>query len=149
MNTQMTMANIFNDINKYSNQLLQCLTKEHDALSLNQFDKLLSLSESKQNLVTMLDELDKTRTSISGKSDFIEYLRQLDIKLVSQWKSVCKVIKKCQSQNEINGRILARRNSIARHTMDILTGNAHSDATTYGPKGLTNSSKSLVTNIQV
>ena len=116
------MKQILNQIETMSSELLQCLIEEHDALSSNQLDKLVPLSEQKQQMVAKLDQLDQQRQHACGQSDFIQYLNKLDSKLVSDWKSITDSIKQCQHQNEVNGRLLNRKNSLARETLEIFTG---------------------------
>lgn len=149
MNTQSNdMQQILQQISAASTQLLQCLIKEHDALSLNQLKKLNTLSEQKQQLVTQLDQLDKQRQAASNQGDFIEHLKHLDSKLVSYWQSVTKLIKKCQQQNEVNGRLLSRRNSLAKETLEIFTGRKLGNNNTYGADGQQNGHASIVTNVE-
>jgi len=147
MNTN--VKNILDKINDLSKQLYQCLVKEHDALSINKTDQLIPISEQKQSLLTQLDELDKQRLSLSGKKDFVLFLKSIDARLVSYWEATKKSIKKCQQQNEINGHILNRKNTIAKETLEIFTGRKLTTEATYGPDGLTNNSNSLVTNVKV
>jgi len=137
-----------------STELLQCLIKEHDALSLNQLEKLVPLSEQKQQLVIRLDQLDQQRQAASNQtadnpSSFIDYLNSLDSKLSSYWRSVTKSIEKCQRQNEVNGRLLNRRNSISRETLEIITGRKLGNEHTYGADGLQSGNAAIVTNVDV
>lgn len=142
------MKQILNQIAASSSDLLQCLIKEHDALSLNQLDKLIPLSEQKQQLVAILDQLDQQRLSVCTRSNFIAYLNNIDSKLASNWRSVTKSIKKCKQQNEVNGRLLNRRNSLARETLEIFTGRKPNSSNTYGADGLQTSNTSIVTNLE-
>ena len=142
------MKQILDQIATSSSDLLQCLIKEHDALSLNQLDKLIPLSEQKQQLVAILDQLDQQRLSACTRSDFIAYLNNIDSKLASNWRSVTKSIKKCKQQNEVNGRLLNRRNSLARETLEIFTGRKPNSTNTYGADGLQTSNTSIVTNLE-
>ncbi len=148
MNTNTNVKNLLEQINDLSRQLYQCLVKEHDALSINKTDKLIPISEQKQALLTQLDELDKQRLLLSGKKDFMLFLKSIDARLVGYWEAARKSAKKCQQQNEINGLLLQRRNTIARETLEIFTGRKLTTETTYGPDGLTNSSNSMVTNVK-
>jgi len=142
------MKQILDQIAASSSELLQCLIKEHDALSLNQLDKLIPLSEQKQQLVSTLDQLDQQRQSVCAKTDFIDYLNKLDSKLTSNWRSVRKSIEKCKQQNEVNGRLLNRRNSLARETLEIFTGRKPNSSNTYGADGMQTSNSSIVTNLE-
>ena len=142
------MKQILDQIAASSADLLQCLIKEHDALSLNQLDKLIPLSEQKQQLVNTLDQLDQQRQNICAKSDFIAYLNNLDSKLSSHWRLVTKSIEKCKQQNEVNGRLLNRRNSLARETLEIITGRQLDSSNTYGANGQQTNSTSIVTNLE-
>jgi len=155
MNTQTNdIKQILEHISASSTELLQCLIKEHDALSLNQLEKLVPLSEQKQQLVTHLDQLDQQRQAASNQannnqSSFIEYLNSLNSKLASYWRSVTRTIEKCQRQNEVNGRLLNRQNSLARETLEIITGRKLGSEHTYGANGLQTGNAAIVTNIDV
>jgi len=155
MNTQSNdIKQVLDQIAASSTELLQCLIKEHDALSLNQLEKLVPLSEQKQQLVTRLDQLDQQRQAASNQttdnqSGFINYLNSLDSKLASYWRSVTKTIEKCQRQNEVNGRLLNRRNSLTRETLEIYTGRKLGNEHTYSADGLQSGNASIVTNIEV
>ena len=142
------MKQILVQIEATSTELLQCLIKEHDALSLNQLDKLIDLSDQKQQLVNRLEQLDQQRQATCGQTEFISYLNQLDSKLASYWRTVSQSIKKCQQQNEINGRILNRRNSLVRETLEIFTGRKLNSGNTYDAKGLQSGNESIVTNVE-
>ena len=142
------IKNILEKINTLSGQLYQCLVNEHDALSINKIDELLPISEQKQALVTQLDELDKQRLSLSDKKDFMSFLKSIDANLMTYWEATKKSVKKCQQQNDINGLLLHRKNSIAKETLEIFTGRKLTTETTYGADGLTNNSNSLVTDIK-
>ena len=142
------MKQILEQIAASSSDLLQCLIKEHDALSLNQLDKLIPLSEQKQQLVATLDQLDQQRQNACAKSNFIDYLNNIDSKLASKWRSVTKSIKKCKQQNEVNGRLLNRRNSLSREMLEIFTGRKLDSSNTYGANGLQTSNSSIVTNLE-
>lgn len=142
------MKQILDQIASSSSDLFQCLTKEHDALSLNQLDKLVPLSEQKQQLVNTLDQLDQQRQASCGQQSFTHYLNTLDPKLTSHWQSIEKLVKKCQQQNEVNGRLLNRHNSLTREALEILTGKKLNSDHTYGPDGLQTGNSSIVTNIE-
>ena len=150
MNTQShDIKQVLEQIAFSTSELLQCLIKEHDALSLGELDKLVPLSEQKQQLVTRLDQLDQQRQASCNQSSFTDYLNNLDSKLLSYWRSVTKSIEKCQQQNEVNGRILSRQNTLARETLEIFTGRKLSDNNTYGANGLQSGNASIVTNVEV
>lgn len=142
------MKQILDQIASSSAELLQCLIKEHQALSLHQVDELLPLSEQKQQLVTTLDQLDQQRKNACNHSDFIAFLNDLDPSLTKDWLLATGIIKKCQQQNDVNGRLLARRNALARETLEIFTGKKLSGPNTYGSDGLQSGQSSFVTNVE-
>jgi flagella synthesis protein FlgN len=143
------MHQLLGKIATASTALLQCLNKEHEALSLNQLDTLIPLAEQKQQLVSQLDQLDQQRQSSCQRVDFITHLNNLDANLAANWQSVTQTIKKCQQQNEVNGRLLNRRNALAKETLEIFTGRKLNDSHTYGADGLQTGSASIVTNVKV
>jgi flagellar biosynthesis protein FlgN len=155
MNTQSNnMKHVLDQIADSTTELLQCLIKEHDALSLNQLDKLVPLSEQKQLLVAKLDQLDQLRQANSNQttgnsSKFIEHLNGLDSKLASYWRSITRSVEKCQRQNEVNGRLLNRQNSLARETLEIFIGRKQGNSHTYGANGLQSGNASIATNVEV
>lgn len=142
------MKKILEQIAASSAELFQCLTKEHDALSLNQLDKLSLISEQKNTLVNKLELLDQQRQQTCQQQEFTEYLNSIDSKLTAYWKSVSKVVKKCQQQNEVNGRLLNRRNTLARETLELFTGKKLNNQHTYGADGLQTGKSSIITNVE-
>lgn len=151
MSTCSDLSDIFVQISAQSLGLQQCLEAEFEALQANQFETLLSLSEQKQQLVNDLNALDATRTSLIGGEHFIQSLDELDPshQLRNHWYSVQQEIQKCQQQNMINGRLLHRRNELARETLEIISGQQNTQATTYGPEGLKQNSGHLLNHTKV
>ena len=143
------MKALFENIETCTDQLYQCLSDEHDALRNNQYEIIMSLAEQKQSLVSQLDELDQQRLQLSGNTDFTKFLALSSPQLSQAWQALREKIQRCQQQNEVNGRILKRRNQIARETLNIITGRCNEDETTYGPGGKANFSGPKLTNTQV
>jgi flagellar biosynthesis/type III secretory pathway chaperone len=146
MSTCSDLSSIFDKISAQSLSLQHCLEAEFEALQANQFETLLSLSEQKQQLVNELNALDAARTSLLNGKHFIQSLNELDSshQLRTHWHSVQLDIQKCQQQNAINGRLLQRRNELARETLEIISGRQNTTATTYGPEGLKQDSGHLL-----
>ncbi|MFW2374726.1 MAG: flagella synthesis protein FlgN [Gammaproteobacteria bacterium] len=140
---------LLENIESCSDQLYQCLSDEHDALRDNQYESIMSLAEQKQSLVGVLNELDQQRLQLSGTTDFAQFLSRSRPDLSQVWQTLREKIQRCQQQNEVNGRILNRRNQIARDTLNILTGRSNDDETTYGPSGKANIPGPKLTNTQV
>ncbi len=146
MSTCSDLSVIFDKISAQTLSLQQCLKAEFEALQANQFETLLSLSEQKQQLVNDLNALDATRISLIEGEHFIQSLDELDSshQLRTHWHSVQQDVQKCQQQNAINGRLLHRRNELARETLEIISGHQNTQATTYGPEGLKQNSGHLL-----
>jgi len=140
---------LFENIETCSDQLYQCLSDERDALCNNQYETIMALAEKKQFLVAELDQLDQQRRQLSGSIDFAQFLSQSSPELNQAWQALRDKIQRCQQQNEVNGRMLNRRNQIAQETLNILTGRSNGDETTYGPGGKTNCSGPKLTDTQV
>lgn len=145
----MIIKTLLDNIETCSDQLYQCLRDEHDALCNNQYKIIISLAEQKQSLVARLDELDQQRLQLSGNTDFEQFLADSSPSLSKPWKALREKILRCQHQNNVNGRILNRRNQMAREMLNIFTGRSNGDETTYGPSGKANFSGPNLTNTQV
>lgn len=146
----MMMETLLENIETSSDQLIQCLNDEHNALCNNQYEVILSLAEQKQTLVTRLDELDQQRLQLSGgNSDFAQFLAHSHPDLSQAWLRLREKIQRCQHQNDVNGLILNRRNQMAREMLNIFTGRSNGDETTYDPSGKANYSGPNITNTQV
>ena len=144
------LQNLIREISDCADQLNQCLADELKALNENQYEKLITLAEQKQSLVDRLNQLDIQRAEATGEQDFSNFLIQLDPgqQLKGLWQATREKIKQCQHQNEVNGRLLERRNRITRETMAIFTGRNPSDETTYGPNGLEHGQRSMLPNVE-
>jgi flagella synthesis protein FlgN len=151
MSLDTNMLSLFNEIAEQSDKLLKCLQDEIEALNSNQYDNLLSLAEVKQSIVSKLDALDKQRQQLAGNTDFISFLHQQTSgsQLIGQWQATQTKIQACKTQNEINGRLLQRRNKLAREAMDIMTGHNSTNETTYGRNGQTQTKAAFLNKTQI
>jgi flagella synthesis protein FlgN len=145
------MHSLFNEIAEQSDKLLKCLYDEMEALNTNQYDNLLSLAEVKQSIISKLDALDKQRQQLAANTDFISFLHQQPngSQLIDQWKTTQTKIQACKTQNEINGKLLQRRNKVAREAMDIMTGHDSTSETTYGRNGQTQTKSAFLNKTQI
>ena len=143
------IKNLLENIETCSEQLHQCLRDEHDALCNNQYEVIMTLAEQKQSLVSRLDELDQQRLKLSEDMEFAQFLTHSQPSLSNTWDRLREKILHCQHQNEVNGRLLNRRNQMAREMINIFTGRGIADETTYGPSGKTSFSGPNLTKTQV
>ncbi|MCW9012227.1 MAG: flagellar protein FlgN [Gammaproteobacteria bacterium] len=149
--TKTEIQQVFNEISGSTGLLLECLSEEFTAINDNQYSTLISLAEKKQSLVDQLNQLDARRSALSSDTtEFQNLLAQLDPskQLSNQWNITREQIKQCQHQNEINGRLLNRRNHIARETMAILTGHNTANESTYGSDGVKHGGGSMLPDVQ-
>ncbi|MDH5483895.1 MAG: flagellar protein FlgN [Gammaproteobacteria bacterium] len=151
MSLNTDIPTLFNAINEHSDKLLKCLQDEMTALNSNQYENLLSLAEVKQSIITRLDTLDNQRQQLTGNTDFTSFLQQQvnSQQLVKQWQATQVKIQACKNQNEINGRLLQRRNKLAREVMDIMTGHNSTNETTYGRNGQTQTKAAFLNKTQI
>lgn len=143
------LLSLLESIQQYSQQLHDCLIQEKQALDANQYERLCELASEKQSLVDQLQALDKQRAAISPEADFNNFIANSnDASLISQWEHTQQFIRLCQQQNEVNGRLLYKRNKLNQETIDILSGRDKQTAQTYDAQGGQVNSSSMLDGIK-
>jgi len=137
-------------IEKHSLQLHECLLQEKQALDASQYEWLCELSTEKQSLVEQLQGLDQQREAFAPGEDFNTYIASsAEPALISQWDKSREVIRLCQQQNEVNGRLLFKRNQLNLETLAILSGRDKPSSQTYNAQGGQAQNNSMLTGIKV
>lgn len=143
------LLSLLKSIQQHSQQLNDCLQLEKKALDANQYERLCELAIEKQSLLDQLQALDGQRaTSVSDK-DFNTFIANSnDQTLISQWGRTREIIRLCQQQNEVNGRLLYKRNKLNQETIAILSGRDKQTAQTYNAQGGQSNSNSMLDGIK-
>ena len=143
------LLSLLESIQQYSQKLHDCLIQEKQALDASQYEHLCELASEKQTLVDQLQALDKQRVSNSPDADFNSFIANSDDPtLIRQWTHTQKIIRLCQQQNEVNGRLLYKRNKLNQETIAILSGRDKQTSQTYDEKGGQINSNSLLDGIK-
>ena len=132
---------------KESNQLLDILIEEHQALSTSDPDLISSCSSNKLSALQRIEQHHTQRAHFlnsiglsSSNEEMDEFIKRLPKKnaLVAQWQELQDVAKKLHHQNEVNGGVIALTQRHITLALDILSGKANITST-YGRSGQTNS----------
>ncbi len=143
------LLSLLQNIQKTSQQLLNCLQQEKQALNNSQLDKLNEISCQKQELLEQLSQLDQQRTASSSGKNFNEFINSSNNQaLINQWEITRKYITECQQLNEINGRLIVKRSQINQDILSILSGRKEQDNETYNEQGNQAKSASLLSGIK-
>ncbi len=143
------LLSLIQNIQTLSQQLFECLTLEKQALDDNQLTELTEISTQKQSLLEQLDTLDKQRIANSSAKDFNALIENSkNPALIEQWSSTRQSIAACQQQNEINGRLLSKRNQLNQEILSILSGRSQTTAETYDAQGNQTGNTSLLAGIK-
>ena len=145
------MKKILTDIATFSEQLEQILRQEYETLNQQDFDQLMELTRQKQKLVEQLDNLDKQRQQLSsGHESFKSYLQSLSdgSQLTKQWHVIRQKLKQCREQNEVNGRLLQKKQQLSAEMLNLLSGNKDAAPATYEADGTQQKSGSILGDTQ-
>jgi len=130
------LLSLLQNIQNLSQQLLDCLLLEKQALDNNQLQELTEISNQKQTLLEQLDQLDKRRAANTTDKNFNTFIaNSKNQPLIKQWNATRKLIAACQQQNEINGRLLNRRSMVNQDILSILSGRNQQADETYNAHG--------------
>jgi len=143
------LLSLLQTIEHISQQLLDCLKQEKQALDDNQYGQLCELAVQKETIISQLNELDKQRAASCPDNNFNQFINSSNNQaLISQWDNTRSVILSCQQQNEVNGRLLNRRNQYNQETIAILTGRNRTTDQTYNARGNQAGSGSLFNSVK-
>ncbi len=145
------MKKILTDIMRFTDQLEQILKQEFETLEQQDFDQLMALTSQKQKLVEQLDALEKQRQQLSaGHESFKDYLQQqVEAKdLRKQWNIIRQKLQQCREQNEINGRLLQKKQQLSGEMLDLLSGKQNNAPATYEADGTQQKSGSILGDTQ-
>jgi len=143
------LPSLLQNIQNFSQQLLDCLKLEKQMLDNNQLQELTEISNQKQTLLEQLNQLDKLRAATAAGKNFNAFITDSKNQpLIKQWNSTRKIIAACQQQNEINGRLLHKRSLINQDILCILSGRDQQADETYNAHGNQVGSASLFNGIK-
>lgn len=143
------LLSLLHRIHQLSEQLLDCLQQEKQALDSNQYETLNTVAEHKQGLLDQLEQLDAQRMHLSENKPFNEFIAGSgDPSLIRGWNLTRDIIARCQQQNEINGRLLNRQGQIHTDIIALLSGNRTQTDQTYNAQGSQSKSATLLNNVK-
>ncbi len=120
---------ILNNAAQLASQLLRALKDEHEALTGNQVEPLVTALERKHQAIA---EIRQAEQQISGRD--WQRLREDPGRRV-EWDAFSSLMSQCRRQNEINGRIIHMRQQSTLAALSILRGQEHAPHTAYDAKG--------------
>lgn len=125
---QQIKTNIDGDINA-CNTLLQLLESERQALKDRDPTTLDGIIEEKTTNLQHLEHSAVQRSAwlganptIDPQNKWLDLLKQTNQELIPLWKTLQDKLKDCQTQNEINGKVLARNQQIFKRILGIVRG---------------------------
>lgn len=143
------LLSLLENIQQKSQQLIECLQQEKLALDNSQYEQLCEIAINKEALVETLQTLDKERSALCPEKNFNQYIADSENQpLIKLWQVTRQLIAECQQQNEINGRLLNRQNTINQETMSILSGRDQNSSQTYNAQGSQANNNSLLGGIK-
>lgn len=119
--------------------LEQTLLDEQNALENRELDKLKTISETKNRLLDQYGNHAVQRIEWMGKTgmkprEFLALLREKAPAVYAIYEKTESKLRRVQTLNEINGRILHRTQMVNNRLMDILRGKPQ-EAGLYGKQG--------------
>jgi len=145
------MQHILTQIATFSEQLKDILSKEFETLNAQDFDQLMSLTRTKQNLLAELETVEQQRLQLSSAyASFNDYLQQQNEgkQLLNQWNIICQQLKECREQNEINGRLLQKKQQLSNEMLGLLSGQKDASPVTYEADGTQQKAASILGNTE-
>jgi flagellar biosynthesis protein FlgN len=115
--------------------LLGLLDAERQALKARDPEQLEDVIQNKTTLLQHLEQSARQRSqwvALSGakqKSEtaWLSLLAKLDPTMESTWREFKDLLKVCQEQNEINGKLLARNQQVFERLLAIVRGKGESN----------------------
>lgn len=131
---------------RLSQQLLEILQSENQALQSNDHDAIQQLIPNKQQAIDSLESLVQQRQSLlkdagfsadkKGMDSFIRQCGGISRGLLEQYRhQLITVASSCQRQNEINGIIINASSRYTKNALSILKGQRPGNEVHYGPNG--------------
>lgn len=149
MNKQQLQSHIESDIDA-CNRLLKLLGDEREALTQRDTEQLETIIQEKTSNLEHLEGSANARaqwlrqgpTSYDDlESAWQALLAEVAPDLETQWSELRDLLKQCQAENEVNGKILARNQHVFKRLLGILRGQSD-NGDLYTPKGGQRSSDS-------
>lgn len=123
--------------------LLQLLHGERDALKDRQLVLLEDIIEQKTLYLQKLEHSANVRSQWlqqggnqpqDNEKAWLELLEQHDSALVSRWQTLRELMHRCQNENEVNGKVLARKQATYSRLVNIVRGQSEAPDL-YNAKG--------------
>lgn len=123
--------------------LLQLLEQEREALKNRDVDKLEDIIQNKSANLIHLEQSAKLRSAWvakqqkpSEKADVVwqTLVRATKPDMLREWEEFRTLLRECQEQNEINGKLLARNQQVFARLLAIVRGKDSTDPL-YNAKG--------------
>ena len=139
---EIARQHIRQDIHACQN-LLALLSTEREALKTRDIQQLEDVIQNKASTLLHLEQSAKqrslwvaqeTKTQQKSETVWLGLLRKLDLQAERDWAEFKELLKQCQEQNEINGKLLARNQQVFARLLAIMRGQGESSPL-YTPKG--------------
>ena len=126
-------------------QLQELLKQEHSALNDNDTEQISQLALNKQKLTADINNNETRRCSLFaslnlepdslGMAQLVKQLARPQVRdLAKLWQGILQVGQDCQTQNQINGIVLAHQQRRAMHLLQLLRGQT-GQTTLYSARG--------------
>lgn len=130
-----TIAKYLTEAGNQTRQLMQLLQDERESISSNDGNALEKIATSKATLAQTIQTSTKIfnqhlqQTGFSADKDGLaDYLENCDTTHASNfkdtWKELQALLKKCQDENRINGKLLGSSQRRIKQALSILQGQA-------------------------
>lgn len=148
LNPRTLQDNVAQDIDSCTT-LLSLLDEEREALKNRDVDTLERIIREKAQCLTTLEHSAQQRSNIvhdlpaarQNSADqqtlWKDLLQEKSPQVLGEWEKLGELIKQCQAENEINGRLLSRNKQVFNRILSIMRGQTQSDNlyTAGGNKG--------------
>ena len=143
---QRDLARVLTETRQCGEALLDCLSREHEALRTGINDDLDQAIQDKVSQLQNLDNLEKSRVKLVGNAGYGPDRTSMeacinwcdpDSRLHALWSDMLKVIHACQANNRANGHAVEISRRHVRRALEILRGQPE-DVELYQSGGNTN-----------
>ena len=139
MTTQFSPSELFEQLTQSSEQLLDTLKAEYQALKADNIEVIQSLALQKEQLVSQLNHLEAQRqhwqNTESNAQEFSHFLATLNPSFSDSWEHIRYTTRLSQQMNQTNGMLLNRKHHLAQELLGILTGNDNTSGESYTAQG--------------
>jgi len=155
--TQQQLETILSREGEAVNALAATLEQEHEVLGQRDAEKLDEVVALKERQLEGLSNLSQERTAImqaagyaADKSGFQAALEaDTSGRLSALWQSIEEALKKCQHQNQVNGKLLDVSKQQTQELLSLLLGQEANGSGLYDQSGNTTNSFGRNTSVKV